>query len=120
MRIKFTLILLLFALSLTAQPKHPAWSDSWLKRDKAMHTACSASISMLATLSANDYKIKSPELWGIGVSLAVGIGKEFLVDGSPDAYDLTAEIFGAFVGVAIIKAGKLLRNEIQKKVHIGK
>ena len=85
-----------------------------------MHTACSASISMLATLSANDYKIKSPELWGIGVSLAVGIGKEFLVDGSPDAYDLTADIVVAFTGIAIIKAGKLLRNEVRKRVHIGK
>ena len=85
-----------------------------------MHTACSASISMMVTLSANDYKIKSPELWGIGVSLAVGIGKEFLVDEKPDAHDLTADIVGAFAGIAIIKAGKLLRNEVRKKVHFGK
>lgn len=80
-----------------------------------MHIASCASISMMVTLSADYYKIKSPEIYGIGIALAVGIGKEFLVDGSPDAYDLTADIVGAFVGVVIVKATGLLKQEIRKR-----
>lgn len=85
-----------------------------------MHTFSCASISMLVTLSADDYRLKSPELYGLGVALSIGIVKEFLIDDTPCPYDLTADIFGAFVGVAIIKAGKLLRNEVRKRVHIEK
>jgi uncharacterized protein YfiM (DUF2279 family) len=93
-----TILLLLFALSGTAQN---AWKDEWIKQDKALHFSCSASLSMMGMEIAKDLRLKDPELIGISFSLAVGIGKEFIYDSRPSPYDIAANITGAVAGIYI-------------------
>lgn len=95
----------------TDVPGVSAWKTHWIREDKALHVFSCMSLSMIGTATAYDFKFKNPELAGLGLALSVGIAKEFLMDDKPDAYDLTADITGAFIGVGIIKLSQIIKKE---------
>jgi len=96
-------IYLMVGLMVNSQVK-PVQSD-WLKQDKALHVSCSAALTCVFITLCEDHKISrnNSEIIGITASLAVGIGKEFMYDGYPDAKDLTADITGAIAGVFVTR-----------------
>jgi len=95
----------------TDVPGISAWQTHWIREDKALHVFSCMSLSMIGTATAYDFKFKNPELAGLGLALSVGIAKEFLIDDKPDAYDLAANMTGAFVGVGIIKLSQIIKKE---------
>lgn len=119
MRFLFVLILLsLFGNDAAASDKKPASSpdslnnqstirDRWLAEDKAFHFASSAFITaggFYFLYQEQDVARDKSLLISVGVSLAIGIGKEIYDRGKPNHVlswkDLVADVAG--IGVAMI------------------
>lgn len=96
-----TYILLIISLISTKCYSQSAWKTDWLKQDKAEHIICSMGITLVGTELAKELKMKNPELAGAGLSLAVGLAKEFLMDEAPSPYDITADLVGISIAIPL-------------------
>jgi putative lipoprotein len=81
-------------------------ADAWWGRDKALHFGVSAGLSSgVYALAGLHYEARGPRLlWGAGVSMAVGAGKEVLDAtgfGTPSWRDLTWDAIGVATGLLI-------------------
>jgi uncharacterized protein YfiM (DUF2279 family) len=99
---KHLIIITLMAFALQSDSQNE-WRNEWLKQDKALHVSCSAILTMTGVEIGQDIGLSrhEAEIAAIGLSLAVGVGKEFLYDSRPSPHDLAANIVGAVAGVYI-------------------
>lgn len=80
--------------------------DPWFGPDKALHFSVSAGLSSITYgVAATQYDARYPPLlWGAGVSLTLGVGKE-LYDltgrGDPSWKDLTWDVLGTAAGLLL-------------------
>jgi uncharacterized protein YfiM (DUF2279 family) len=117
---KHLLIILLLALTLTGDSQND-WRNEWLKEDKAAHILASTSLTMVSTVMLQEWGVNrnDADIIGIGISLSVGVCKEFLHDSRPSPHDLAANMVGAVGGIYL---NRLLQSipppEVRKQRRI--
>lgn len=94
MKIKLTILLLLFPVILFSQ-------DKWIGVDKALHFTYSALGTALITNTLNDYNVNHSEIKGVAIMFGIGCAKEFMYDSKPSYKDLTADILGCIAGTYV-------------------
>ena len=101
----------MFPLFVSAQ-----YNEPYFGRDKNIHFASSAVLAIWSIEASRAYGFKNPELVGCAASLAVGYGKEFILDKQPSAKDLLANVAGVTVGYFINKGLNKLFTPKKRKI----
>jgi putative lipoprotein len=111
---------LLLIASLRISAANASGGDDWLGADKAWHFGISAALSSgVYAASASQYDARYPALlWGAGVSLTLGVGKE-LADatglGTPSWKDLSWDAMGTAVGLLVAWSIDLVLRGVSPK-----